>query len=180
MRGVNSLASSSGVFNLPEQRQRRRGLDPDADDIPDQRSYRTSEFVDLASPLFSGSLINANTLAAYQANNTILGNNRFYRRYYLKDGDGPRFTENNIVAGTSAMRYDSPADGTTGRQSDRKYESPSIGFGASGSYFKNRFNTLLGWRRDAFIQNSLSRALYNQFTDLEYKVPETVVTPVKI
>ncbi|MBI4626736.1 MAG: TonB-dependent receptor plug domain-containing protein [Verrucomicrobia bacterium] len=167
-------------LKLPVTTQKIMATGSLQDDIPDRRFYRTSEFVDPASPLFNGSLINANTLAAYVANNTTLNNNRFYRRYYLKDGDGARFTGNNLVAGTSKMIFDSPSDGATGRLSDRKFETPSVGFGVSGSYFKNRINTLIGWRRDAFIQRTLSRALYNHFTGLEYKVPETVVSPVKI
>ena len=150
------------------------------DDIPDRRFYRTSEFVDPASPLFTGALSNVNSLTAYRANNTVLGNNRFYRRYYLKDGDGARYTDNALVAGQSKMLYDSPSDGTNGRLADRKFETPSVGFGLSGSYFNNRFNTLVGWRRDAFIQRTLHRNLYNLFTDQEYKVPEIAPTPVKI
>lgn len=150
------------------------------DDIPDRRFYRTSEFVDPASARFAGTLSDAYSLAAYRANNTVLGNNRFYRRYYLKDGDGAQYTRNALVAGQSKMLFDSPSDGNTGRLADRKFETPSVGFGLSGSYFKNRFNTLVGWRRDAFIQRTLSRNLYNLFTDEEYKVPEIVPTPVKI
>jgi outer membrane receptor protein involved in Fe transport len=150
------------------------------DGIPDRKFHRTSEFIDPASALFTGTLTNENSLVAYRANNTVLGNNRFYRRYYLRDGDGARFTSNDLVAGQSTMLRDTPSDGVNGRLSDRKYETPSVGFGLSGSYFNNRINTLLGWRRDAFLQRTLSRNLYNPFTDQEYKVPETEVTPVSI
>jgi hypothetical protein len=139
-------------LKLPFMTQKLMATGSLQDDIPDRRFIRTSEFVDPSSPLFAGT----------------------------REGDGERLTANDLVAGTSKMIYDSPSDGANGRLSDRKFETPSVGFGASGSYFNNRFNTLIGWRRDAFIQRTLSRALYNHFTGQEYKVPETVVTPVKI
>src|SRR5688500_19143721 len=48
--------------------------------------FRYSEFVDPASGNFKGTLTNANTLAANQANNAALAQHLFYRRFDRKDG----------------------------------------------------------------------------------------------
>src|SRR5690606_5608812 len=150
------------------------------DAIPDRIYNQQSEFVDPGSARFSGSLIDADTLAAYEANVVTLRNNRFYRRFYLKDGDGGHITHNDPLPGESVIIRDTPSDGITGRLSDRKYETPSVGVGLSGKYLNGRLNTLVGWRRDGFVQRTLSRRQYNHFSESEFKAPESVTNPVHI
>ena len=137
------------------------------DDTPE--GYWNSEFVDSSSSLFSGALIDANTLAAYTANVTTLGRNFFYRRYYLKDGDGAKFTDNQPIAGRSVMQRDPVAEGAAGRLTHREFQTPSYGIGSSGSFWKGRIRSLEGWRHDAFVQEP-QRIFYNPVIGQEYKV----------
>ncbi len=137
------------------------------DDTPE--GYWNSEFVDSTSPLFSGTLVNANTLAAYTANVTTLGRNFFYRRFYLRDGDGRQFTDNQPIPGRSVLQRDPVAEGAAGRLTHREFQTPSYGIGASGSFWKGRIRTLVGWRRDAFVQEP-QRIFYNPVIGQEYKV----------
>lgn len=141
------------------------------DDDPRQEYY--SETVDPKSSQFRGSLTAAdNTLAAYQANRSVHSQNYFYRRFYLRDGDASEITAKGIVPGQSAMMRDAAADGASGRQTDRIYRTPGYGFGASGSYFKGRLQTLAGWRRSSFNADRGSD-FYNYVTGLTYRV-ETI------
>jgi iron complex outermembrane recepter protein len=140
-------------------------------DIPDRQFYRLSEFVDPSSPLFAGTLVNENTLEAYRANLAALNANRFYRRFYLKYGDGAQYTHNAIVPGQSILLHDTPSHGINGRLNERTFKTPAIAFGTSGSYFGGRLRSLLGVRRDWFYQTTY-RALFNHFTDSEYPHPD--------
>jgi outer membrane receptor protein involved in Fe transport len=137
------------------------------DDTPE--GYWNSEFVDPASPLFSGTLIDASTLAAYTQNVATLGRNFFYRRFYLKDGDGAKFTDNQPIPGRSVLRRDPVAEGAAGRLTHREFQTPSYGIGASGSFWKGRIRSLVGWRHDAFVQEP-RRIFYNPVAGQEYKV----------
>ncbi len=128
-----------------------------------------SEFVDPASGFYKGSLSSAKTLAAYSANTTVLSQNFFYRRFYLKDGDRAELTRGGPVAGQSQILRDANADGATGRLSDRLYRTPAYGIGADGSYFGGRVHTLIGWRRSSFNQDP-SRDFYNPVTGETYKL----------
>ena len=125
--------------------------------------FRYSEFVDPASGNFKGTLNSANTLAAYTANNTVMSQNFFYRRFYLKDGDRAELTRGGPIPGQSVILRDSPADGATGRLSNRLYRTPAWGIGSDGSYFGGRVHTLVGWRRSSFNQEP-SRDFYNPVT----------------
>lgn len=137
------------------------------DDTPE--GYWNSEFVDSGSPLFSGTLINDNTLAAYTANVATLGRNFFYRRFYLKDGDGRKFTDNQPIPGRSVLQRDPVAEGAAGRLTHREFQTPSYGIGSSGSFWKGRIRTLVGWRHDAFVQKP-QRIFYNPVVGQEYKI----------
>lgn len=154
-------------LKLPLTTQRIVGSWTFHDDTPE--GHWRSEFVDAGSPLFSGALVNANTVAAYTANVTTLGRNFFYRRFYLRDGDGPRFTGNQPIAGTSVLLRDPVAEGATGRLTGREFQTPSYGIGASGSFWKGRIRSLVGWRHDAFVQKP-TRIFYNPVVGQEYKV----------
>lgn len=128
-----------------------------------------SEFVDPASSSFNGTLSNDNTLAAYTANRNAYLRNYFYRRFYLRDGDGDGITGFHTVPGRSIWLRDFAADGATGRLTNRKYAVPGYGFGASGKYFNDRFRTLIGWRRDFFNQDP-GRDFFNPFTKADYSL----------
>ena len=132
--------------------------------------FRYSEFVDPASGNFKGTLRDENTLAAYQANNTVLGQNFFYRRFYLKDGDGAHLTKGGAIAGESVVLRDPVADGSAGRLTDRTYFTPAVGAGIDGSYFNGRVHSLVGWRRSQFKQ-SPNREYYNPVTGERYRLP---------
>jgi outer membrane receptor protein involved in Fe transport len=159
-------------LKLPFTTQRIVAAGTYHDDAPE--GYFSSEFVAAANPAFTGTVLNANTLAAYQANVTTLSRNFFYRRFYLKDGDGSQLTSNAPVPGVSVMQRDPVAEGAAGRLTHRKYKTPAYGIGMSGSYFKGRLRTLVGWRHDAFVQ-SPERIFYNPVTGVEYPLPAAKV-----
>ena len=143
-----------------------------------------SEFVDPRSSRFKGSYINENTIAAYRGNLTTQNNNRFYRRFYLDDGDGPNITNAAIVPGQSIYTRDITADGNNGRLFWRGYWNNGASLGASGTYFKERLHTFVGWRRDGFARttgtlfynvakdNANSPRSTTQITALDYMLPE--------
>lgn len=141
--------------------------------------FRYSEFVDPASGNFKGTLVNANTLAAYQANNNVLNQNFFYRRFYLKDGDRAALTRGGAIAGQSVIQRDPVSDGNSGRQDDRTYFTPAIGLGADGSYFNGRLHSLVGWRRSEFKQDP-NRNFYNAVTGEMYRLASTPASHTKI
>jgi outer membrane receptor protein involved in Fe transport len=131
--------------------------------------FRYTEFVDPASGNFKGTLNPANTLAAYVANNTVISQNFFYRRFYLKDGDRAQLTQGGAIPGQSKIQRDPQADGATGRLSDRLYRTPAYGIGSDGSYLRGRIHTLVGWRRSSFNQDP-SRDFYNPVTGETFKL----------
>lgn len=141
--------------------------------------FRYSEFVDPASGNFKGTLNPASTLAAYTANNTVLSQNFLYRRFYLKDGDRAELTRGGAIPGQSVILRDSPADGATGRLSNRLYRTPAWGVGADGSYLGGRVHTLLGWRRSSFNQEP-GRDFYNAVTGETYTLDSTRYTRTRI
>lgn len=118
--------------------------------IYDPNFVSFSEFVDPRSSNFRGSFIDANTLEAYQANLATQNNNRFYRRFYLRDGDAPHLTNAAIVPGQSLYQRDTTADGNNGRLYWRDYWNQGASIGATGSYFKDRLHSFVGWRSDSF------------------------------
>jgi outer membrane receptor protein involved in Fe transport len=144
--------------------------------LPD---FRYSEFVDPASGVFKGTLQNASTAAAYVANNTVLSQNFFYRRFYLKDGDGAEITKGGAIAGQSVILRDSVADGASGILAGRTYFTPAIGAGIDGSYFGGKVHTLVGWRRSMFKQDPY-RLLYNQVTGEHFRVLTGTASHTKV
>lgn len=130
-----------------------------------------SEFVSPGTSQFVGGLVDANTLAAYQANFNAMRQNYYYRRAYLRDGDKPQITSFNNPNNRTFL-YDIPADGTAGRQSERLFRTPGYGFGSSGTFLHGLVNTLVGWRHDDFLQNS-SRDFVNPVTGTWYTLAGT-------
>jgi outer membrane receptor protein involved in Fe transport len=184
-RRINSrnLITSSrltGVYDLklPKTHQKIVGsvLYNEEEPLPD---FRYSEFVDPKSPLFKGTLQNANTAAAYTANNTVLQQNFFYRRFYLKDGDGANITKGGAIPGESVILRDPVADGASGILAGKTYFTPAIGAGVDGSYFGGKLHTLLGWRRSEFKQDPY-RLLYNAVTGEHFRVFTGTASHTKI
>jgi iron complex outermembrane recepter protein len=134
---------------------------------PNQRFY--SEYVDPSSSSFVGTLINADTLAAYQTNRLVMQQNYFYRRLYIIDGDSAALTNRDTVPGRSVILRDIVQDGAAGHLTRRDWNAPSYGFGASGSYWGGRLRSLVGWRQDSFIQDP-TYDYYNQVTNGTYTV----------
>ncbi len=142
------------------------------------RDYIFAEFVHPASGNYKGTLQNANTLAAYQANVTNYTQNYFYRRFYLKDGDRAELTQLKPIAGQSIVKRDISGDGATGRLADRLYQVPAYGAGTDGSYFGGRVHSLLGWRRTFIVQDP-SRDFLNPLTDETFRLSSTAIQHVR-
>lgn len=121
-------------------------------DNPKHWQQGWGEYVLPSHPSFVGTLNPASTLAAFTANRATMTNNRFMRRFYLRDGAGTQHVGNTApLAGVSGYFPDlSNGVGAAGEQMSRRFYTPSVGVGASGSYFNNHFFTLLGYRRDHF------------------------------
>lgn len=132
--------------------------------IYDPNFVSFSEFVDPRSGNFKGSYTDAQTLAAYQANVTVQNNNRFYRRFYLRDGDAPHITNAAIIPGQSSYQRDITADGANGRLYWRDYWNQGGSIGATGTYFKERLHSFVGWRSDSFERKTGS-LFYNVAQD---------------
>ena len=141
--------------------------------------YRYTEFVDPKSGVFKGTLQNASTLAAYTANNAALTQNFFYRRFYLKDGDGAELTRGGIIPGQTMLLRDTVADGNAGRLTDRTYFTPAVGAGMDGSYFGGRVHSLVGWRRSEFKQDP-NREFHNVISGETYRLPTSPASHTKI
>lgn len=156
-------------LQLPFMTQRLLFTGQQHQDNPMARSF--GEFVDPTSPNFKGALVNANTVAAHNTNNTVMTNNRFYRRLYVKDGDNAGLTTWTTQPGT-VWRHDASSNGgNAGMFSERRFYSPSYGVGSSGSYRNGRIRSMVGWRHDVFDMH-IRRVLYNAASDTEYNVPE--------
>jgi outer membrane receptor protein involved in Fe transport len=121
-------------------------------DNPGQKKPKYGEYIDPANPAWQGTINPAVTQAAFTANRAVFTNNRFIRRYYLRDGDDGRITgDMGPVPGVSAWFPDmSNGVPSTGNLIQRRFYIPSVGVGASGSYFNNHFFTLVGYRQDHF------------------------------
>ncbi len=121
-------------------------------DSPGQKKAKYAEYLDPTNPNWVGTINPAITQAAFVANRTVFTNNRFTRRYYLRDGlDSSRTADLGTVPGVSAYYPDlSNAIAATGQFIDRRFYTPSWGVGASGSYFKDHLFTMIGYRQDKF------------------------------
>lgn len=126
-------------------------------DNPGQKKPKLGEYVDPSHPSFAGTINLAPTQAAYTANRTTFTNNRFMRRFYLRDGtDGSLTGDLGPIPGVSAWFPDySNAVPAAGQIVQRRFYTPSVGVGAAGSYFKNHLFTLVGYRRDHFNMRTL-------------------------
>ena len=131
-------------------------------DNPGQKMPKMAEFVSPGSAAFVGTINSAATQAALNANRTVFGNNKFIRRYYLRDGDGAELTGSlGPVSGVSEYLPDLGSGvqgsvGATGAVIDRRFYTPSIGIGAAGTYFNGHLYTLVGYRRDEFKMKTTS------------------------
>jgi outer membrane receptor protein involved in Fe transport len=126
-------------------------------DNPRQKSPKYGEYLDMSNPAWTGTVNTATTQAAFVANRTTFTNNRFLRRYYLKDGVGSdRTADLGPVPGVSAWYPDlSNQIAATGQFIDRRFYTPSVGIGASGSYFNDHLFTMVGYRRDEFNMKTI-------------------------
>lgn len=125
-------------------------------DNPGQKFPKMGEYVIPGTPSFVGTVRTDVTQAGFLANRATFANNRFMRRYYLKDGDGGDITGSlGPVTGLSDYFPDfSGAVGAAGALIDRRFYTPSLGVGAAGSYFNNHLFSLVGVRRDEFNMKS--------------------------
>jgi outer membrane receptor for ferric coprogen and ferric-rhodotorulic acid len=116
-----------------------------------QSGAKFAEYIDPANPSFIGALDSSISLAANATSRATLTNNRFYRRYYLGDGDSGQLTgDMGGRPGVSAWFPDlGGAVGAT-NATFRRFYTPSVGVGASGSYFNDHLFTLVGVRQDHF------------------------------
>ena len=160
-------------LKLPFTTQKIVGSGVYFDSTPEDIKY--SEFVDPASGYFKGAFNPANTAAATSTNVTVQNQNLFLRRFYLRDGDNARLTAPGPIAGQSLLQRDQAAEGTGGRLSNRLFRVPAYGVGADGSYFSGRLHTLMGWRRNLFLQDP-SRDFYNPGTGELYKLDTPLST----
>lgn len=146
-----------------------------------QAGEKFAEFIDPANPSFIGTIDPAISLAANTANRAVFPNNRFYRRYYLGDGDSGRLTgEMTGRPGVSAWWPDIGGAVGASNASYRRFHTPSIGFGASGSYFNDHLFTLLGFRQDRFNMRTdygVVRALPGYSWSNNYIPGQSVASP---
>ncbi len=120
-------------------------------DNPGQKKPKYVEYIDPTSANWSGTINPALTAAGFAANRTVYAANRFYRRYYLRDGLGSDRTDGlGAIPGVSAFLPDIGGRAATGAFLNRRFYTPSWGVGASGAYFKEHLYTMFGYRRDHF------------------------------
>ncbi|MBI5690514.1 MAG: hypothetical protein HZC55_10505 [Verrucomicrobia bacterium] len=122
-------------------------------DVPGHWKPTWGEYLLTSNPAWVGTVTPlVQTTAQYTANRTAFTNNRFMRRYYLKDGNGAQLTGDlGPVPGVSGWYPDlGNAVPAAGEQLLRRFYTPSISLGASGSYFQKHLFTLVGFRRDQF------------------------------
>jgi outer membrane receptor protein involved in Fe transport len=160
---------ASGVYDLKLRFMTQRIVGGLHHQSQEPLDAQYAEFVDPASPSFKGTLINANTLAAYQANVATLNQNRVFRRFYFKDGDDARFTERGAIPGRTKMLRDIAIDGAAGRLMNRYYWNTGGMIGSSGTYFKQRLHSMVGWRSDSFNQDP-GRDFYNMVSGETYQL----------
>ena len=146
-------------------------------DTPGQKKPKFVEYIDPTSPNWTGTINPALTPAAFAANRTTFTANRFYRRYYLRDGIGPDRTDDlNPIPGQSVIWPDVAGRAATGQFVSRRFYTPSWGVGASGSYFNNHLYTMIGYRRDHFNMRT-ERGLLRAQAQWEVDPVEAFNTP---
>jgi outer membrane receptor protein involved in Fe transport len=120
-------------------------------DNPGQKKPKFVEYIDPTSPNWQGVINPAINAAGFAANRTLFAANRFYRRYYLRDGlGGDRTDDLNPIPGQSVLWPDVAGRAANGQFISRRFYTPSWGVGASGTYFNNHLYTMVGYRRDHF------------------------------
>ncbi|MBL9186173.1 MAG: hypothetical protein JNK23_01710 [Opitutaceae bacterium] len=146
-------------------------------DNPGQKKPKYVEYIDPASPNWVGAINPAITAAAFAANRTTYAANRFYRRYYLRDGiDAGRTGDLAAIPGVSAFLPDVAGRAANGQFINRRFYTPSWGVGASGTYFNNHLYTMVGYRRDHFNMNT-TRGLLRAQKDWELDYIDSFNTP---
>lgn len=146
-------------------------------DNPGQKKPKYVEYIDPASANWVGTINPALTAAAFATNRTTYAANRFYRRYYLRDGVGPDRTDNLApIPGVSAFLPDVAGRAANGQFINRRFYTPSWGAGASGTYFNNHLYTMIGYRRDHFNMNT-TRGLLRAQKDWEVDYVDAFNTP---
>lgn len=182
-REPSTYYRAAAVYELKARFMTQRIVGATHYHIYDPNFVSFSEFVDPRSGNFRGSYVDAQTLAAYRANLTTQNNNRFYRRFYLREGDAPHITNAAIIPGQSVYMRDITADGNNGRLYWRDYWNQGGSIGAAGTYFKERLHSFVGWRSDSFERKTGS-LFYNvardtpssprqpaEVTSLDYTLP---------
>lgn len=132
-------------------------------DNPGQKKPKYVEYIDPANANWVGTINPALSAAAFAANRATFAANRFYRRYYLKDGLGSERTDGLApVAGLSTFHPDVAGRAATGQLIGRRFYTPSWGVGASGNYLRNHLYTMIGYRRDHFNMRTIRGVLRAQ------------------
>jgi len=170
---VNARLLAVYDLKLPFTTQRIVGSARFESSGPDGLNH--GEFIMPGTPGFVGTLLNENTVAAYVANTAVMRNNMVRRRHYLRDGDDPQLTRAGPQPGKTVMLTNFVVDGNLGRNYNRYYQTPGFGIGASGTFWNDKIHTLVGWRRDSFIQDEATRQYFNYVTNARYQVPATIV-----
>ncbi|MDP3071604.1 MAG: TonB-dependent receptor plug domain-containing protein [Opitutaceae bacterium] len=146
-------------------------------DNPGQKKPKYVEYIDPASANWVGAINPAITAAAFAANRTTYAANRFYRRYYLRDGiDADRTGNLAAIPGVSTFLPDVAGRAATGQFINRRFYTPSWGVGASGTYFKDHLYTMVGYRRDHFNMNT-TRGMLRAQKDWEIDYIDSFNTP---
>lgn len=145
----------SAIYDLDTKWMKQQfavNLQQHQDNPSAQKGAKFGEYIDPTNSAWQGVINPAVTQAAFTANRSVFANNRFMRRYYLRDGDTGRITGDlGPVPGVSAWYPDmSNSVPAAGNVIQRRFYIPSAGAGASGSYFNNHFFTLVGYREDRF------------------------------
>ena len=116
-----------------------------------QSGAKFGEYIDPANPNFVGTVDSAVSLAANTTSRATFTNNRFFRRYYLSDGDSGQLAgEMTGRPGVSTWYPDLGGAVGASNATFRRFYTPSVGVGASGSYFNDHLFTLVGFRQDHF------------------------------
>lgn len=120
-------------------------------DNPGQKKPKYVEYIDPTSPNWQGVINPAINATGFAANRTVFAANRFYRRYYLRDGiGGDRTDDLSPIPGQSVIWPDVAGRAANGQFISRRFYTPSWGVGASGEYFNHHLYTMVGYRRDHF------------------------------
>jgi outer membrane receptor for ferric coprogen and ferric-rhodotorulic acid len=122
-------------------------------DNPGQRHAKLSEYADINTWTAAdrNTVSYAPEAAALAKYRGAFNNNRFYRRFYLRDGDSENLIgDMHATPGLSQFYPDYGVVYGTGAVMHRRFYMPSYAIGAFGAYLNNRVNTMIGYRKDKF------------------------------